>query len=81
LGPNSWFLTNDSTLQKVEKEYHPKSIPSTIFGPYWIQMIAPFLSPDISSQDSSVVFATVFGMSLTSSHIINEEIWLKIQGP
>lgn len=81
LGPNSWFLTNDSSLQKVEKDYHPKVIPSSIFGAYWTQMILPFLSPDISKQEGPIVFARIFGSSLTSSHIIDEKIWLKIQGP
>lgn len=80
LGPNCWFLTNDSSLQSVEREYHPKVIPSAILSAYWIHMISPFLSPDISNQESSVVFARIFGSSLTTGHIINENIWLKIQG-
>lgn len=80
LGPNSWFLTNDSTLKKVEREYHPDKIPSSIFGAQWIQMIAPFISPDVKKEEIAVLFARIFGSSFTSSQIINEDNWLKIQG-
>ena len=81
LGPNCWFLTHDSSLQKVENEYDPETIPSTIYVSTFIQMISPFLAPDISNQDAAVVFARVFGSSIISTHIVNEESWLKIQGP
>ncbi len=81
LGPNCWFLTHDSSLQKVENEYDPETIPSTIYASTFIQMISPFLAPDVSNQDAAVVFARVFGSSIISTHIVNEESWLKIQGP
>jgi len=80
LGPNCWFLTNDSSLYNVEREYHPQEIPSTIFGAHWIQMISPFLSPDVSKDDGAIVFARIFNSSFTTSHIIDEARWLKIQG-
>ena len=81
LGPDCWFLTNDSTLHKVERQLQNEKFPSTIFGAHWIQMISPFLAPDVSKDEVAVIFAKIFGSSFTSSQIINESIWLKIQGP
>ncbi|MCX6667734.1 MAG: hypothetical protein NTV74_05795 [Euryarchaeota archaeon] len=81
LGPNCWFLTNDGSLFSVEKEYHPDATPSTIFGAHWIEMISPFLSPDISKEEGASIFTRIFASSFTSSHLIGESAWLKIQGP
>jgi len=81
LGPNFWFITHDSTLQMVEQEFHPALIPSTILGCQWVQMISPFLAPDISTKDNAVVFGRIFSSALTSSKILREDQWIKIQGP
>lgn len=83
-GPNSWFITCDSTLYYVDRNLtkkEPERIPSSIHAENWIQMISPLLSPETSNKTAKEVFIALFASRLpVLTKAVKEEDLLELQG-
>lgn len=82
-GPNYWLLTFDISLPIAERVLIERNrIQVSINPDQWIQMLSPFLAPDISSKEMPNLFATLFATRLpAASPLLRGEDLLKIQGP
>jgi hypothetical protein len=84
LGPNSWFITCDSSLYYVDRDLtrdEPDRIPSTIYAENWVQMISPLLPPEISNKTAKEVFTTLFASRIPAlTKVVKEEDLLELQG-
>jgi len=64
LGTRYWFLTLDYSLDRAERNFdkevlQAETIPSSIHGNAWLEMISPFMHPDIVKSETSVVFSKI----------------------
>jgi len=85
LGPNSWFITCDSSLYYVDRDLtreEPDRIPSSVYAENWVQMISPLLPPEISNKTAKEVFTTLFASRIPPlTKFVKEEDLLELQGP
>jgi len=67
LGPNSWFLTTDSTLSKAEFEQYPtKDVQASVTVNSWFQIISTFISPVGNIEDVSFAFCKLLSSQFDS---------------
>lgn len=67
-GPTSWFASLDYTLiwaDKILDSFNPSNAPSTMNCDIWIQMITPFLGPDLRDKEAPRVFADLLASQFT----------------
>lgn len=62
LGPQYWFLTYDTSLPCVDEAINEETLsygepPSSILAEIWLELIAPFLGPDVASKELPEMFA------------------------
>lgn len=91
LGPHEWFLTIDTSLERVErilKKNVKKSIPSTIQVSVWLKIISPILAPTMKSGSLEATFAKLFSSTLPVTRymipdldfVITAGSWMDTQG-
>jgi predicted nucleic acid-binding protein len=84
LGPNSWFITCDSSLYHVDSDLsreEPERVPSSIYAENWVQMISPLLPPEMSNKTAREAFTTLFASRIPAlTKVVKEEDLLELQG-
>jgi len=67
LGERSYFLTRDYTLNRAERiVYRDSRIPSNLSIDVWSQMILPFLSPKLVTEEASKAYMMVLASKFPS---------------
>ncbi len=75
IGPRSWLLTTDYTLQKAEKDqFGEDKIPASVTIDLWLQLISPFISPKLDTKDTNLSFSTILSSNFQSHKIGTNEL-------
>lgn len=70
-GPKAWLLTTDYSLPKAERDmYGKKAIFASVNPEIWLQIISPFLSPELAITDRSIAFSKMLSSNF-KSHKMN----------
>lgn len=69
IGPSSWLLTNDRTLTRAEFDTYGKDhITACVLSDIWLQIISPFISPNLLN-DAGYAFSQLLSGNFNSSKI------------
>ena len=69
-GPKAWMLTTDHSLSSVERAvYGKKSVNASVIPEIWLEIISPFVSPQVTINDRSYAFTKLLSSNFTSHKI------------
>ena len=70
IGPHSWLITTDRSLFKAERDtFDSKEFTASITTEIWLQIISPFISPEIILKDTSFAFTQLLSLNFNSHKI------------
>lgn len=87
LGPQYWFLTLDTSLPCVDQAINEEMLchgdpPSSLLLENWLELITPFLGPEITATELPEIFATLMKTHFAAlPTTINPNDLIEILGP